>query len=112
VVDSLPIEKLTVDQLAHFLAATNLGQFIDQFKAKSIDGATIACCDSKEDLEGEGVTMTKPRFGALRAAMDQYRSCGVPLTVLEEGRSKVEVTLKYSFHTTCFFTFVVSIVSV
>ena len=85
--ECVPVKKLTVEQLGFLLAALDLDQYIDEFKAQKINGGIIAVCTSREEMKDEGVDMTKGRFAKLRDAVEEYTDGGVPCDVLDQGRT-------------------------
>jgi hypothetical protein len=87
--ECVPVKKLTVEQLGFLLAALDLDQYIDEFKAQKIDGGIIAVCTSREEMKDEGVDMTKGRFAKLRDRVEEYTDGGVPCDVLDQGRTSL-----------------------
>ena len=87
----IPLQSLTVDQVALLLESLDLGDYVTTFGAAGVNGDTLQFCHTREELKEEkDVDMTSARFRKLRAAVEKYAPSGVPTSLLEEARGRVQ----------------------
>ena len=87
----IPLQSLTVDQVALLLEGLDLGDYVTTFGAAGVNGDTLQFCHTREELKEEkDVDMTSARFRKLRAAVEKYAPSGVPTALLEEARGRVQ----------------------
>ena len=68
--DAIPLQRLTVDQVALLLEGLNLGDYVTPFRAAGVDGETLHFCETQEELKEIGVDVPIVRFRKLRAAVE------------------------------------------
>ena len=78
-----PLSELSVDDVIHLLKSLNLYNYCNNFEDNMIDGPTLMNCKSEFDVKELGIDITgKARI--LYEAIVQFKSAGVPLTLLSE----------------------------
>jgi hypothetical protein len=82
-VQTKPLSELSVDDVIHLLESLSLSNFCNNFEDNLIDGPTLMNCKSVDDVKELGIALTaKARI--LYEKIVQYKSTGVPLTLLSE----------------------------
>jgi len=72
-----------VDDVILLLKSLNLRNYCTVFQESDIDGPTLMCCNKVEDVFELGIALTaKARI--LYEEIVQFKSTGVPLTLLSE----------------------------
>ena len=89
--DSIPLRRLTVDQVALLLEGLDLGDYVTPFRAAGVNGNTLHFSETRDELkEDKGVDISSVGFRVLRAAVEEYAPSGVPTALLEEARGRVQ----------------------
>jgi len=89
--DRRELRSLNVSEVCHLLESCNLSKYKDAFAENEVDGATLACVNSEQEMVDLGVTLI-PKARKFLEDVEKFKIQGVPTDIITWGTVSVNVS--------------------